>query len=237
MPTKDPLKNYRAKRDFKKTGEPAGAKTQTKAKTKIKTKAAPKTTRARKPKAPKLQNPMFVIQKHAARRLHYDFRLEVNGVLKSWAVPKGPSTDPADKRLAVHVEDHPMEYAAFEGIIPQGEYGGGTVMVWDAGTYTNLRVKEGKEVPLEKCIEQGTVEIRLQGNKLQGGWALIRTRSGDDDRNWLLVKMRDEAADPGKQPVEKQKKSVLTDRTIEQIAAAGDESVWTSNRPKSGKAA
>ena len=137
---------------------------------------------------------LFVIQKHAARRLHYDVRLEMDGVLKSWAVPKGPSLDPADKHLAVHVEDHPLDYARFEGIIPKGEYGGGTVMVWDIGAWTPDR--ESADDP-EKAYREGKLKFRLEGEKLHGGWMLVRIkgRAGEEDKdNWLLFKERDEQA-------------------------------------------
>jgi len=160
--------------------------------------------------------PIFVIQKHKARSLHYDFRLEVDGVLKSWAVPKGPSTDPRQKRLAVPTDDHPLDYAYFEGVIPEGEYGAGTVLVWDAGIYENLKEKDGHEVPMEESIESGHVIARLEGEKLKGGYALIRTGKGDDKR-WLLIKMKDEEADARRNPLETQPQSVLTGRTIEEI--------------------
>ena len=140
---------------------------------------------------------LFVIQKHAARRLHYDVRLEMDGVLKSWAVPKGPSLDPADKHLAVHVEDHPLDYARFEGIIPKGEYGGGTVMVWDIGTWTPDR--ESADDP-GKAYREGKLKFRLEGEKLHGGWMLVRIkgRAGEEDKdNWLLFKERDEQARAG----------------------------------------
>jgi DNA ligase D-like protein (predicted 3'-phosphoesterase) len=158
-----------------------------------------------------------VIQKHAARRLHYDFRIEVDGVLKSWAVPKGPSTDPRDRRLAVPTEDHPMEYATFEGVIPEGEYGAGTVMVWDTGTYANIREKDGEESPMAECVESGHIAIWLEGKKLQGGYALVRTGKGDSAR-WLLLKMKDERADARRNPVNSQPKSAITGRTLKQIA-------------------
>jgi bifunctional non-homologous end joining protein LigD len=125
---------------------------------------------------------MFVIQKHRATQLHYDFRLEVDGVLKSWAVPKGPSLDPSVKRLAMQVEDHPVDYAKFEGVIPEGEYGGGTVMVWDYGTYK----PEGDLEPAE-ALEKGDFKFTLEGEKLKGSWVLVRTRN----RQWLLIKHRD----------------------------------------------
>lgn len=164
MAKKDRLKSYRAKRDFRKTSEPKG--------------------RIRKPRG----KPIFVIQKHDASKLHYDFRLEVDGVLKSWAVPKGPSTDPGEKRLAVPTEDHPLEYADFEGVIPEDEYGAGTVMVWDTGTYQNLREHEGRAVSMNKALRTGKVEVWLEGKKVSGGYALVRTDT-KKDTPWLLIKM------------------------------------------------
>ena len=149
MQGKNPLKKYKEKRDFKKTLEPISSE---------------KTS----PKAPR-----FVIQKHDASRLHYDFRLEVNGVLKSWAIPKGPSTDPRQKRLAVPTEDHPIDYIDFEGIIPEGNYGAGTVIVWDIGTYKNVKTKDGEIVSMERTIEEGHVDIWLEGMKLKGCYALL----------------------------------------------------------------
>ena len=135
------------------------------------------------------------MQKHAASHLHYDFRLELDGVLLSWAVPKGPSLDPADKRLAMHVEDHPLEYGGFEGVIPKGEYGGGTVMVWDRGTWT----PEGDPV---QGYAKGQLKFTLDGEKLKGGWVLVRTRGSKyggktGDKAWLLIKERDDYARPG----------------------------------------
>src|SRR5215469_4808406 len=158
------LREYQRKRDFKKTPEPSG-------------KAAPR--RRRKGEL------LYIIQKHAASRLHYDFRLELDGVLKSWAVPKGPSLDPADKRLAMHVEDHPLDYGTFEGIIPQGEYGGGTVLLWDRGSW------EPVGDPHEG-YRAGNLKFTLKGDKLRGGWALVRIRGarrGDESgKSWLLIK-------------------------------------------------
>jgi DNA ligase D-like protein (predicted 3'-phosphoesterase) len=162
--------------------------------------------------------PLFVIQKHAARTLHYDLRLEVDGVLKSWAVPKGPSTNPRERRLAVPTEDHPLDYAEFEGTIPEGEYGAGTVLVWDTGTYRNLRAeKEEDGASMEEAIEEGRVEVWLEGKKLAGGYALIRTGRGVENR-WLLIKMRDAEADARRHPTRTQPESVLTGRTLEEIA-------------------
>lgn len=199
MSAERPLREYLEKRDFRKTPEPQGEK-----------------RRARK-----RRGPIFVIQKHDASSLHYDFRLEVEGALKSWAVPKGPSTDPGDKRLAVPTEDHPVEYAEFEGVIPEGEYGAGTVLVWDAGLYRNLEDDaDGDEIPMVECIENGHLKVWLEGKKLHGGYALTRTSPGNDER-WLLVKMDDEEADARRTPVSTEPKSVLSGRSIEEIADAG----------------
>ena len=168
-----------------------------------------------------------MIQEHDASTRHFDFRLEVDGVLKSWAVPKGPSTDPRDKRLAVPTEDHPLEYAEFEGVIPEGEYGGGTVLVWDRGPYDNITEKDDAAVPdardgvigdlSAEAIMQGHVLIRLHGKKLSGGYALQRTRKGSDSR-WLLVKMDDDAADARRNPVSTEPRSVVSGRTMREIA-------------------
>ena len=179
----------------------------------------------------------FVIQKHAATRLHYDFRLELDGVLKSWAVPKGPSLDPQDKRLAMHVEDHPLDYGGFEGIIPKGEYGGGTVLLWDRGTWR----PEGDP---HAGYRAGNLKFALAGEKLSGSWALVKIRGGrrdarDEDRAWLLIKHRDEHARAGKagDVTGARPESVATGRTLEDIASASDR-VWHSNRPAaSAKAA
>lgn len=169
MKKNEPLDAYRKKRDFKKTSEPSGKRLARPSKRLI-----------------------FVIQEHDASRLHYDFRIESGGVLKSWAVPKEPSTSPKDKRLAIPTEDHPMEYAKFKGVIPRGEYGAGTVIIWDKGTYRNLSEKNGKEVPVEQAIRGGRVKVWLDGQKLKGGYALTRFRTKPE--NWLLVKMNDSEA-------------------------------------------
>jgi DNA ligase D-like protein (predicted 3'-phosphoesterase) len=157
-------------------------------------------------------SPRFVIQKHAASSLHYDFRLEAGGALKSWAVPKGPSTDPREKRLAMPVEDHALEYRDFEGKIPEGNYGAGAVIVWDAGTYRNL----SEDVSIEQALADGHAAIWLEGEKLRGGWTLQRVATGSEER-WLLIKRKDEEADARRNPVSTQPESVLSGRTIEDL--------------------
>lgn len=197
------LKEYQEKRDFRSSKEPQGGNGRQ-----------------------AHEQPIFVIQKHDASSLHYDFRLEMDGVLKSWAVPKGPSTDPSVKRLALPTEDHPLEYADFEGVIPEGEYGAGTVMVWDTGPYRNLRAeKEDDGRSMCDALDDGKLEVWLEGEKLKGGYALIRTGSGDETR-WLLIKMDDDEADARRNPTSTEPKSVLSGRTMEEIAAdeeGGDE--------------
>ena len=199
------LSEYKRKRDFTKTPEPPGA-----------------AVRASAP--PALS---FVIQKHAARRLHYDFRLELDGVLKSWAVPKGPSTDPGEKRLAVHVEDHPIEYGGFEGVIPEKQYGSGASMIWDRGSWTPLDPEP------QAAYAKGNLKFALDGQKLHGKWVLVRmtgSRAGRDKENWLLIKERDAAAMPGSGDaiVADNPRSAATGRTIEEIAADRDR-VWGPN--------
>lgn len=162
----------------------------------------------------KNDEPLFVIQKHAASHLHFDVRLEIGGVLVSWAVPKGISSDPAVKHLAIPTEDHPYDYAFFEGTIPQGHYGGGTVMVWDIGTYTNIKEKNGKIVSMKQCYKNGTIEITMHGKKVQGNYALVRIGKPAENR-WLILKMRDAYAD---KKIKNITKSALTDRTMAQIA-------------------
>jgi DNA ligase D-like protein (predicted 3'-phosphoesterase) len=159
-----------------------------------------------------------VIQKHDASSLHYDFRLEVGDVLRSWAVPKGLSTDPRDKRLAMPTEDHPIDYLDFEGVIEEGEYGAGTVIVWDTGEYRNLTEEQGEEVPIERALDRGHAVVWLEGRKLRGGYTLQRIGKGRDTR-WLVIKRRDEGADARRNPVNTQPESVLTGQTIEQLAA------------------
>ncbi|HET9887655.1 MAG TPA: DNA polymerase ligase N-terminal domain-containing protein, partial [bacterium] len=199
------LAQYRKKRDFTRTPEPAG------------------TVRS------KGKQLSFVVQKHAATRLHYDFRLEMGGVLKSWAVPKGPSLNPGEKRLAVQVEDHPLEYGGFEGVIPQGEYGGGTVMVWDRGYYTC------DQDPLQ-AVERGRIRFNLSGEKLHGEFTLVQMKgeASEEGKNWLLIKARDNGADESTDVLESQPRSVLTGKDLEGIAAGGN--TWLSNRKKGGAA-
>ena len=157
-----------------------------------------------------------MVQEHAARSLHYDFRLEAGGVLKSWALPKGPSTDPREKRLAMPTEDHPLDYGDFEGTIPEGEYGAGTVIVWDTGDYRNLTEKGGEEAPIEQALEDGHAVVWLEGKKLRGGYALNRIAKGKDER-WLLVKKRDDEADARRNPVKTEPESVLSGRTLAEV--------------------
>ena len=191
------LAEYRRKRDFNRTAEPRGG---------------------RRKAAAKLA---YVIQKHAASHLHFDLRLELDGVMKSWAVPKGPSLDPAVKRLAMQVEDHPIEYNAFEGTIPKGEYGGGTVMIWDQGTYSYGGNDDAEPVEgLREGYARGDFKFVLDGKRLRGSWVLVRTRRGDPRRaQWLLIKHRDEFAEPGSEVVEEYLSSATTGRTMEEIAA------------------
>jgi DNA ligase D-like protein (predicted 3'-phosphoesterase) len=201
------LKAYRGKRDFGSTREPAPGSGRTR-------KAGAKKGGKVRGKA---TDPVFVIQEHAASSHHYDVRLEVDGVLVSWSVPKGPSTDPKDKRLAVPTEDHPMEYAGFEGTIPKGEYGGGSVIVWDAGTYHNLTERNGEPVGMRAGLDEGHVSVWLEGRKLVGGWAFTRT-----GKNWILVKRRDDRADARRDPVSTQRESVLSEHTVDTIAERED---------------
>ena len=151
--------------------------------------------------------PRYVIQQHHATSKHFDFRLEVAGTYRSWAVPKGPSLDPRDKRLAMEVDDHALSWGEFEGVIPEGSYGAGPVIVWDRGTYGNLR-----DEPMEDALDAGHASFRLDGEKLRGGWSLRRV----DGRRWLLVKRRDEEADSG-DPVSERPESVKSGRTIEEL--------------------
>lgn len=197
------LETYRGKRDFASTAEPAPRARSTRARSR--SKPAPR-VRGRQ------SDPIFVIQEHAASSHHFDVRLEVDGVLVSWSVPKGPSTDPRDKRLAVPTEDHPMEYAEFEGTIPRGEYGGGSVIVWDAGTYRNISERKGQPVPIRTGLDDGHFSVWLEGTKLSGGWAF--TRTGD---NWIMVKRRDDRADARRKPARSQRESVLSGHTVDDV--------------------
>lgn len=203
------LAEYRHKRDFTRTAEPRGGP-----------RAAGRVL-------------AYVIQKHAASHLHYDLRLELDGVMKSWAVPKGPSLDPAVKRLAMEVEDHPIEYNAFEGTIPQGEYGGGTVMVWDRGTYTYGGADDVDPVEgLRAGFTKGDFKFVLAGKRLTGSWVLVRTRRGEPKRaQWLLIKHRDDAADTGSEVVEEFQTSVATGRTMDEIAAGRKPRARKGTRP------
>ena len=190
-PAQSSLANYRAKREFTKTSEPAGRK------------GGP---------APSKQR--FVIQRHDATRLHYDFRLELDGVFKSWAVTRGPSLDPHDKRLAVEVEDHPLDYGDFEGTIPKGQYGGGTVQLWDRGYW----IPEGDP---HDGLKRGDLKFFLEGKRLKGGWVLVRMkndRMGGKRTNWLLIKHRDDDARDGDDLL-KDPESIASGRSLDEIAA------------------
>lgn len=198
------LAEYKAKRDFRATPEPAGKK-----------KRATKSNK-------------FVVQKHRATRLHYDFRLEADGVLKSWAVPKGPSLNPADKRLAMHVEDHPYEYRTFEGVIPKGNYGAGEVIVWDAGTYKTV----DRSDPAAD-IAAGKIKFVVRGKKLGGIFTLVRMGGRRSESNaWLLIKENDDYADR-RWSAEAHPESVKSGRTLAQIKAARRPRIWRSNRAAS----
>ena len=211
------LEEYKRKRRFEETPEPP-------------------------PKLEKKAGHRFVVQKHRATRLHYDFRLEMEGVLKSWAVPKGPSLDPADKRLAMQVEDHPVSYFDFEGTIPEGNYGAGTVMVWDVGSWeplspqpVNGKYVPGTEAEAAAMLKKGDLKFRLHGQKLNGDFALIHMRArrpGSKGTEWLLIKKQDEYAVPG-YDIEQYDKSVLSKRTMAEIAGDEGSAEWTSSRPAS----
>jgi bifunctional non-homologous end joining protein LigD len=197
------LEEYKRKRDFKQTPEPP-------------------------PKLDRGKQQRFVVQKHRATRLHYDFRLEMEGVLKSWAVPKGPSLDPADKRLAMQVEDHPVSYFDFEGIIPPGNYGAGTVMVWDMGTWAPVG-------DASAMLKKGDLKFRLDGKKLKGEFALVHIKSRRPDSKgteWLLIKHRDAYVQEG-YDVDQYDYSVLTNRSMKEIAGDAGSAEWESNRKAS----
>jgi bifunctional non-homologous end joining protein LigD len=212
------LEKYRQKRNFKATPEPAGD---------------PKVVAERAKGAKPAAGLFFCVQKHLASHLHYDFRLEHNGVLLSWAVPKGPSLDPKTKRLAMHVEDHPFEYGTFEGVIPEG-YGAGIVMLWDQGTWT----PESDDV--DAALKKGDLKFTLDGYKLKGSWVLVRTGGrfgssygGDGARSWLLIKHKDDWA--GDVDIaEFAPRSVKSDGDFEDILAADNPDIWVSNRPAKG---
>ncbi len=189
---RDEHEEYRKKRDFRKTPEPRGQSRGSSG------------------------APRFVVQRHDASTEHYDFRIETEGVLKSWAVPKGPSTDPREKRLAIPTEDHPLEYADFEGVIPEGCYGAGVVQVWDRGSYRNVTGGDGETPSVSEALEDGHLLIELDGEKLSGGYALHRTGTGGQ-ANWLLIKMDDDAADARRNPVSTEQRSVKSGRTMTEI--------------------
>lgn len=199
MSSRNGLTAYRGKRHFDRTREPKGEQT------------------------PSGGEPCFVVQIHDASTLHFDFRLEVDGVLKSWSVPKGPSTDPHDKRLAMPTEDHPLEYREFEGVIPAGEYGAGTVIVWDEGSYHPLTShKKGRVGSFSESLEAGRASFWLDGSKLHGGYALTRFRSGEGPgkrESWLLVKENDDRAGRGGTPDARRARSVRSGRTLKRVTA------------------
>ena len=216
------LEEYVRKRSFEKTPEPGPS-----------AKSSKKAANA----------PYFCVQRHDATRLHYDFRLEIDGVLKSWAVPKGPTLDPTIKRLAAHVEDHPIAYGDFEGTIPAGNYGAGSVMLWDAGTFELVG-----DLPGVKQIEKGDLKFRLHGEKLAGEFALVHMKGRGKGNDWLLIKKRDAAAVPGWE-VEDHATSILSGRTQQEIAqnlparkakrkaAGATDRTWDSSRPAKTKRA
>lgn len=186
---------YKEKRNLEKTDEPRGEK-----------------------KKSEGDQPIFVIHKHDSSNLHYDFRLEMDGSLKSWAIPKGPSTDSSEKRMAIPTEDHPLEYADFEGTIPEDEYGGGAVIIWDKGTFENIKKDdEDNVIDLTKSYSQGTVEVYLNGEKLKGGYALVKMKSGNMKGNWLLIKTDDDHSDARRKPTNTENKSVKSGRSIKEI--------------------
>ncbi len=193
MTGREDLSDYRAKRDTASSGEPSGR------------------DRVRGARA------RFVVQRHDASSLHFDFRLQVGDVLASWAVPKGPSLDPREKRLAARTEDHPLDYADFEGVIGEG-YGAGTVIVWDRGEFDNLTERHGEPVPIERALADGHLKFELHGHKLTGAFALTHTKMRGDERNWLLVKIDDHGADRRRRPTSTQNESVLSGRTNDELA-------------------
>lgn len=195
------LSDYERKRDFAKTSEPRG-----------------KTSPRRRRGGPVRRHPRFTIQKHAATSLHYDLRLEIGGALASWAVPKGPSLDPREKRLAMRTEDHPLDYLEFEGVIPKGQYGGGPMIVWDRGVFENIsKTRSGRPLDLSEALEAGDLKLFLLGEKVRGPYALVRTSDPGEREQWLLIKKRGEGADARRNPTSTQPESVLSGRTIEQL--------------------
>jgi bifunctional non-homologous end joining protein LigD len=192
------LKEYEGKRDFSKTKEPSG--------------------KGRKKGKARRKHPRFAFQKHSATSEHYDLRLEVDGVLASWAIPKGPSLDPRDKRLAMRTEDHPMEYLEWEGVIEEGSYGAGPMIVWDRGVFQNIsETRRGESMELDEAIAKGDVKVFMLGEKIKGAYALVRTSKPGDREQWLFIKKRDEGADARRRPTSSQPESVLSGRTIEQV--------------------
>lgn len=182
------IDKYNEKRDLDKSGEPEAKKSGS-------------------------DQQRFSFQKHDAQNLHYDFRLECDGVLKSWAIPKGPSTDPSEKRLAIRTEDHPVDYLTFEGKIPEDEYGAGPVLLWDQGTFENITEKDGEKQALKEALDDGHFLVKLKGEKIKGGYAMTHT---DNDR-WLFVKMDDDKADARRNPTSTEPKSVKSDKKIDEI--------------------
>lgn len=192
--TSDRLLEYRRKRNVGASGEPSASE-----------------------QAQVHDRASFVIQRHDASSLHFDFRLEIDGVLVSWAVPKGPSTDPSVKRLARRTEDHPLDYADFEGRIEQGNYGAGTVVVWDRGEYDNLTEHDDDPIDVGRALADGHLKVWLYGEKLSGAFALTRTKTGGDERNWLLVKISDSGADRRRKPAKTEPESVISGRSNEDV--------------------
>ncbi|MEV0523173.1 DNA polymerase ligase N-terminal domain-containing protein [Streptomyces sp. NPDC050439] len=222
MSEKDGLRTYRGKRHFDRTSEPSGE-------------PSARDAAAADPKTDAADEPTFVVQIHDASTMHFDFRLEVDGVLKSWSVPKGPSTDPHDKRLAIPTEDHPLEYRDFEGVIPSGEYGGGTVIVWDRGTYRpTSHDKRHRPVPFGEALEKGHATFDLHGEKLRGQYALTRFHGREEKSGgsaakptWLLVRTGHRSG--GGTPDPRRARSARSGRTLRQVAEAPDAPTWHSD--------
>jgi len=183
------LKDYQDKRDFNQTREPMDNKNAS------------------------YDQPIFVIQKHDAQNLHYDFRIQSKGVLKSWAIPKGPSTDPSIKRLAIETEDHPLDYADFEGVIPEGNYGGGKVIIWDKGPYENHSNKNGNSLSVDQAYDKGHLSIWLKGEKLVGGYELVHMH----DDQWLFIKSDDSEADARRKPTHTEPESVVSGKEVKDL--------------------